>query len=213
MNVIDLGRKGYAEVWDFQRKLVTKRILDEIADTLILVEHNHVITLGRNRNWKNLLLPKEILRQKGIEVYKVERGGDITYHGPGQLVGYPIFKLKGALAGVRKFIENMEDALILALRGFGIEAHKNDKLVGVWVEDKKVAAIGVAFRRWVSYHGFALNVNTDLTFFDYIVPCGLEDKGVTSIKEILGFEIPMEDVKKLVIQAFETTFFQIPHTH
>lgn len=207
MNVIDLGKKGYPEVWKFQKELVEKRILDEIEDTLILVEHNHVITLGRNRDWKNLLLPRQILEKKGIEVYKVERGGDITYHGPGQLVGYPVFKLKGALAGVRKFIENMEDAIILALGKFGIKAHKDEKLIGVWVGDKKIAAIGVAFKKWVSYHGFALNVNTDLTYFDYIIPCGLQNKGVTSMKELLGVEISMKEVKKSIIQAFEAVFF------
>jgi len=211
MNVIDLGKKGYPEVWKFQKNLVEKRILDEIEDTLILVEHNHVITLGRNRDWENLLLPKQILQEKGIEVYKVERGGDITYHGPGQLVGYPVFKLKGALAGVRKFIENIEDAIILALSKFDIKAHKDEKLIGVWVGDKKIAAIGVAFKKWVSYHGFALNVNTDLTYFDYIVPCGLQNKGVTSMKELLRVEISMEEVKKSIIQAFEAVFFQRPH--
>uniref|UniRef100_A0A7V3ZYT1 Octanoyltransferase n=1 Tax=candidate division WOR-3 bacterium TaxID=2052148 RepID=A0A7V3ZYT1_UNCW3 len=206
IDIIDLGFKRYKDVWDFQKELVEKRIRDEIPDTLILVEHEPVFTLGRNKDWKNLLFPEDYLRKLGYSLYKVERGGDITYHGPGQLVGYPIFKLDSALAGVKKFVYNVEEALIRTLIGYGIEAYRHDEYTGVFTPHGKIASIGIAFKKWVSFHGFALNVNNSLEPFRFIIPCGISHIPMTSMSEILKREIPMAELKRRVFQSFCEVF-------
>jgi lipoate-protein ligase B len=206
IELIDLGFKHYKDTWDFQKELVEKRIRDEIPDTLIFVEHEPVFTLGRNRDWKNLLFPEDYLRRMGYSLYKVERGGDITYHGPGQLVGYPIFKLNSALAGVKKFVYNVEEALIRTLKRYGIEAYRHEEYTGVFTPQGKIASIGLAFRKWVSFHGFALNVNNSLDPFKFIIPCGISHIPMVSMSLILDKEVPMGELKKCVYESFLEVF-------
>uniref|UniRef100_A0A7V3KNN4 Octanoyltransferase n=1 Tax=candidate division WOR-3 bacterium TaxID=2052148 RepID=A0A7V3KNN4_UNCW3 len=206
IELIDLGFKHYKDTWDFQKELVEKRIRDEIPDTLIFVEHEPVFTLGRNRDWKNLLFPEDYLRRMGYSLYKVERGGDITYHGPGQLVGYPIFKLNSALAGVKKFVYNVEEALIRTLKRYGIEAYRHEEYTGVFTPQGKIVSIGLAFRKWVSFHGFALNVNNSLDPFKFIIPCGISHIPMVSMSLILGKEVPMRELKKCVYESFLEVF-------
>jgi lipoyl(octanoyl) transferase len=204
--LIDLEVLDYKQAWDIQHELHRRRVDDEIPDILILVEHPPVITVGKSGKDSNLLISEEALKDKGIELYRVERGGDATFHGPGQLVGYPIFKLYSGLAGVRPLVRGIEAALIKVLEGFGIDSRTEPGYPGVWVGNDKIAAIGLAVRRWVSFHGFALNVTTDLSYFRFIVPCGLKDRGVTSIKELLGEEVPISTVKQAIMESFETVF-------
>ena len=182
------------------------RVEGRIPDTLLLVEHPPVITLGKSGKAANLLLSEDELARRGIGLFRVERGGDVTYHGPGQLVGYPIFRLEGALAGVRRYVNRLELSLIQALGTWGVAAGTKPGLTGVWVGERKIAAFGVAVRRYVTFHGFALNVNTDLTPFSFIVPCGIRDKGVTSIAQELGRELSMPGVKHQVVSALEGAF-------
>jgi len=206
LNILDLGQKDYKEVWDLQKVIHKKRMENKIADTFILVEHNPVITMGKSGREKNLLIPFKFLENKGIAYYQIERGGDVTYHGPGQLVGYPIFNIKEGLIGIKPFIEKIEDVIISTLAEFDIKGEKKEKMIGVWSQKGKICSIGIAVQRWVSYHGFAFNVNTDLKYFDYIVPCGLKDVAMTSIQEILKKEISMDEVKKIIIKNFGILF-------
>jgi len=200
--ILDLGRKAYKETWDLQKAVHRKRVEDRIPDTLILVEHDPVVTMGKSGKDKNLLVPVKSLKDKGIDFFNIERGGDITYHGPGQLVGYPIFNIRRGLAGIKPFIGLVEEAVVRTLRDFGIKAGKKEKLIGVWTEGGKICSIGVAVQHWVSFHGFALNVNTDLKFFDFIVPCGLASVKMTSMKNILGKDTGLEDVKNRISDHF-----------
>jgi lipoate-protein ligase B len=206
MQVIDLGSSGYKEVWDLQKELHGQRVEKRIPNTLILVEHKPVITMGKSGQDVNVLYPVEFLKKKGIEYYQIERGGDVTFHGPGQLVGYPIFNVKDGLAGIKPFINGIEDVIIRSLGDYNVAAYRKEKMIGVWTDKGKVCSIGVAVKRWVSYHGFALNVNTDLSYFDLIVPCGLKNVEMTSMQEILGKEISMEKVKQSVIRNFSAIF-------
>lgn len=206
IELLDLGLKSYEETWQLQKELVERRANDEIPDTLILVEHNPVFTLGRNKDWKNLLFTPEVLRDKGFALYKVERGGDITYHGPGQLVGYPIFKISSALAGVKKFVFTLEETLIRVLKDYHIDAFRHEKYTGVFTESGKIVSIGVAFKKWVSFHGFALNVNNDLLPFQYIIPCGLSDIPMTSMKLLLGMDVDFCVLKRKVFEKIRETF-------
>ncbi|MEO0215751.1 MAG: lipoyl(octanoyl) transferase LipB [candidate division WOR-3 bacterium] len=206
MNILDLGKRDYKQVWDIQKELHEKRVNDEICDTLILVEHNPVVTIGRSGKMENIRIPIGLLKERGIDFYQIERGGDVTFHGPGQLVGYPIFNIKQGLAGIRVFIEKIEDVIIGVLSDFTIKAQKKEKMIGVWVGEKKICSIGIAVRNWVSFHGFALNVNNDLKFFDLINPCGFKDIVMTSMQEILKEEIPMIDVKDSVVKNFGKIF-------
>ena len=202
LDILDLGRKNYKEVWDIQLELHKNRVENRIPDTLILVEHNPVITLGKSGLQNNILISEEELQKKGIEFYQVERGGDATFHGPGQLVGYPIFNIKQGLAGIRPFIEKIEEVIIRVLHDFRISAKKHEKMIGVWTDEGKICSIGIAVRRWVSFHGFALNVNTDLSYFDLIYPCGYKEIKIVSMKKILNNEISMDMVKERVIKNF-----------
>jgi lipoyl(octanoyl) transferase len=205
-NVVDLGHQDYKEVWELQKIIHAKRVDNSINDTLILVEHNHVITMGKSGKGKNLLIPENLLKEKGIVYYEIERGGDITYHGPGQLVGYPIVNIRDGLVGIKPFIEKIEDAIIATLAEFGIPGHKQEKMIGVWTGDRKICSIGVAVKRWVSFHGFALNVNTDMSYFDYIVPCGIKNVTMTSMQKILNKELAFDEVKKVVSKKFGIIF-------
>jgi len=170
-----------------------------IEDLLILVEHNHVYTLGRSGKESNLLLDKELLKKKGIEFWEIERGGDITYHGPGQIVGYPIFDLTNIKKDVYDFLRNIEEVLIRVLKEYGIDGKRIKGKTGVWVRGEKIASIGVKISRWITWHGFALNVNTDLSYFDDIILCGLKDAKPTSMERLLGKELDMEEVEKKIV--------------
>ncbi len=208
MNSIDLGRRDYKDVWDMQKMLHEKRVAGDIRDTLLLVEHDHVITMGKSGKEKNVLVPMKLLAEKGVAYYEIERGGDVTYHGPGQLVGYPVFNIKEHLIGIKPFIEKLQSVVVGALAAFGIKAHARDKMIGVWTARGKICSIGVAVKRWVSFHGFALNVNTDLTYFNMINPCGLHDVRMTSMRAVTGGDIDMGDVKKHVVEQFTRVFQQ-----
>lgn len=191
MRVEDLGLLSYANALDVQRS-THQQVLDGLMDdTLLLVEHPHVYTFGKSADKNNLLVNKDFLNSIQAEVYETDRGGDITYHGPGQLVGYPIVNLKNNDLGVRRYVELLEQALIDALAKFGIKAYQIQGLVGIWVGEeneikRKIGAIGIRVKHGVSMHGFALNVNTDLNYFNHIVPCGITDKAVTSIQQEIG---------------------------
>lgn len=200
----DLGRTGYAEAFALQRRLVEERKQGHIPDQFLIVEHPHVLTLGRNGHLENLLVSEEVLRQRGVEFQETDRGGDITYHGPGQIVGYPILDLREWKRDVVAYVRGLEQALIEALAEFGIHGGRVPGATGVWVEDRKIAAIGVHLSRWVTSHGFALNVDTDLSFFQLIVPCGLT-KPVTSMRQE-GSNARREEVVAAVTRQFAGIF-------
>jgi len=200
----DLGRAGYAEALAVQKDLVEQRKQGLISDQLLIVEHPHVITLGRNGHRENLLANEEVLERAGIELHPSDRGGDITYHGPGQIVGYPIFDLRKWKRDVVAYVRAIELVMIEALAEFGIRAGRLEGCTGVWVKGKKVAAIGIHISRWVTSHGFALNHTTDLKYFQYIVPCGLT-KPVTSI-EALGCDARREEVVDALARQFAKHF-------
>lgn len=183
------GEIPYGEALRLQRKLVAEIIAWELPGIFLLLEHPPVVTLGRGAKKEHLLVPEEKLREKGIEVYEIERGGDVTYHGPGQIVGYPLLNLRFWQKDVHAFLRALEEVLIEFLRVFGISGFRFPPYTGVWVEKegpKKIAAIGVAVKQWVTYHGFAFNVSPELSFFRYIIPCGIRGFGVTSLREVLG---------------------------
>jgi len=207
-----LGRVDYGDGLTLQAGLVEDRRRGDIGDTLLLLEHPPVITLGVKTRGKptNIIASPEALAAEGVSVFETGRGGDITYHGPGQLVGYPILDLRPDRCDVHRYVRDLEEALIIAIRTFGIEGRRVNGLTGVWVgpqgREEKIAAIGVRISRWITSHGFALNVSTDLRHFRLIVPCGIADRGVTSIDRVLGRKIAMADVEDAVIAAFQRTF-------
>jgi lipoyl(octanoyl) transferase len=202
--VEDLGRMSYSEALGIQSKIASDRKNGLGVDHLLFVEHPHVITIGRNGHQENLLAPEETLRRAGIEIYESDRGGDVTYHGPGQIVAYPIMDLREWKRDVGAFVRAIEQVLIDTLADFGIEAQRIAGLTGVWTGRGKIAAIGVHLSRWVSTHGLALNVSTDLEYFQYIVPCGLA-KPVTSMTA-LGVHADTEEVKSALIRHFGQAF-------
>lgn len=211
----DLGLIDYKKAWDYQTVYfeeavnlkIKNRKLEEGAEKgmtknyLLFCEHPHVYTLGKSGSESNLLIGEAILKQKGATYYKINRGGDITYHGPGQLVGYPIFDLDHFFSDIHKYLRFLEEAVILTLKEYGIESGRSEGETGVWIDvglptARKICALGVKSSRWVTMHGFAFNVNTDLTYFDNIVPCGIVDKSVTSLEKELGKKIELEEVKE-----------------
>lgn len=212
LEVRRLGRTDYDEAHDLQKRLVEDRRSGTIGDTLLLVEHPPVITLGaRNRIAEShIIASDEQLGAEGVVVRETGRGGDVTYHGPGQLVGYPIFDLRPDRCDVHAYVRDLEQALMVALRAFGIEGVRVPGLSGVWVgeagREEKVAAIGIRISRWITSHGFALNVATNLDHFKLIVPCGIADRGVTSIERLLGRHVPMADVEAEVVEGVRTVF-------
>ena len=191
--LFDFGTMEYGEALELQRELATKRARGEVPDSLVLVEHPHVVTLGRKTTPDNF-------RPQKIPIFQVERGGDATYHGPGQLVGYPIFLLKDH--DVRRHVRGIEEAVIRTAAAYGVDGERLEGHPGVWVGGKKLASIGVAVTDWVSYHGFALNVNTDLSYFDLIRPCGLDPSTMTSMQKILGRPLPFEEVKHRFVREY-----------
>jgi lipoate-protein ligase B len=204
--IVNLGQARYLEVLDLQRKLVKLRQGQSIPDTLLLVEHEPVITLGRRGSTNNILSTSEQLASQGIKVYQVERGGDVTYHGPGQLVGYPLIDLTERNIGVRQFVDLLEETIISTLADFDIPAGRQSQHRGVWVEDRKVAALGVAVKRWVSFHGFALNVSPNLDHYCHINPCELQHVQVTSMARLLGKAPRMMEVGDTVMRRFAELF-------
>ena len=221
---IDLGLIDYSEAWEFQTirhdSIISKKIriregslAEEQTDNyLIFCEHPHVFTLGKSGDEKNLVIPKEQLSSIRASYHQINRGGDITYHGPGQLVGYPILDLENFFTDIHLYMRNLEEAVIRTLRDFGLEAGRIQGLTGVWLDGatpgraRKICAMGVKTSRWVTLHGLALNVNADLNYFNYIVPCGISDKAVTSMQKELGHELPMEEVKKSLHKNFMDVF-------
>jgi lipoyl(octanoyl) transferase len=218
---IDLGIKDYKETWDFQEELFQK-VLEEKKNNpasnfggyLVFVEHPHVYTLGKSGEANNLLISEPFLKQISATYYKTNRGGDITYHGPGQLVGYPIIDLEKFGMGVREYIDKLEEAIIQSLKDQNIIAARLKEATGVWIDGgtpkaRKICALGVRVSRYVTMHGFALNVNTDLKYFSYINPCGFQDKGVTSVEKELGIKQDFEKTKQLVKAKLNETFGMI----
>ena len=214
---IDLGQMDYKDAWDYQQNL-----FDEIIEIkkknrqnntnnatpnyFIFVEHAHVYTLGKSGNISNLLIDENQLKNKNASFYKINRGGDITYHGPGQIVCYPILNLKNFKQSVTWYMRALEEVIIETLKLFNIKASRKNGLTGVWVKDEKIGAQGVRMTKWVTMHGFALNVNTDLRFFNDIIPCGIKDFGVTSIEKIIGKEQDLSLVKEHILISFAKVF-------
>ncbi|MHB8652900.1 MAG: lipoyl(octanoyl) transferase LipB [Terriglobia bacterium] len=205
-NVEQLGLLDYDEGLRLQRQRVAQRKNSEIPDTLLLLEHPHVYTLGRNAKREHLLISQERLLQLGAQVFETDRGGDITYHGPGQLVGYPILDLTQHRRDISWYMRSLEDIFIGVAAEYGVRASRLPGAAGVWAGDAKLVAMGVHVSRWVTSHGFAFNVNTDLEYFDYIIPCGLRDKGVTSLQQLLDKNVETESVIQRVVKGFGETF-------
>jgi len=203
--LVDCGRLPYGQAWALQRAVLAARQADRVPDTVLLVEHPPVVTIGRAGRTSNILVPRETLNARGVEVYDVERGGDVTYHGPGQLVGYPILNLRALDEDVVRYVRLLESTMIIALGAWGIGAERVRGYPGVWVAGAKIAAIGVAVKRKVTMHGFALNVDPDLSHFELINPCGL-GKPVTSMARLLGRPVSIGEAGPAVVHAFGETF-------
>ncbi len=221
----DLGLIDYKQCWEYQEKLFAEIVerkrenrrenLNNVTPNyLLFCEHPHVYTLGKSGDKSNLLVNEESLKNRGATFYKINRGGDITYHGPGQIVGYPILDLDNFFTDIHKYLRLLEEAIILTLKEYGLEAERSEGETGVWFDvgtpkARKICAFGVKTSRWVTMHGFAFNVNSDLSYFENIIPCGIADKKVTSLKKELGKELDLEDVKKRVLihvtKLFEMT--------
>lgn len=218
IEIFDLGRMPYRQAWDIQsdaqKRLIYQKLAvrdnpelkKKIPDSLIFVEHPHVYTLGKSGDAANLLKGMAELKEIDAEFIENDRGGDITYHGPGQVVGYPILDLDRYFTDVHKYLRYLEEVIIKTCADYGIEAGRIKGLTGVWVGDEKICAMGIRCSRWVTMHGFAFNVNTDLTYFDHIVPCGIRDKNVTALNKILGGKVDAEDVKSRIAHHFSTQF-------
>lgn len=201
-----LGRVRYAEALELQERLQRARIRGRVGDTLLLLEHPPVVTLGRGANEQNILLSRALLAARGFDVAEIGRGGDVTYHGPGQLVGYPILDLSPDRKDVRRYVTDLEELMIRLAAEYGLEAGRVPKLNGTWIGDRKIGAIGVRISRWVTMHGFAFNVTTDLDHFGVIVPCGITDRGVTSLRRELDRDVAMDEVMPKLEALFGELF-------
>ncbi|HEY2119567.1 MAG TPA: lipoyl(octanoyl) transferase LipB [Candidatus Acidoferrum sp.] len=214
--LVDLGLISYTDAFALQERVVAARKLHTIDDVLLFCQHPHVLTLGRNGKRENLLASDHVLRQKGVEFHATNRGGDITYHGPGQIVGYPILDLSGIKQDVHWYVRTLEEVMIRASADFGITAYRIPGKTGIWVDtlphEEKLAAIGVHISRWVTSHGFAYNVATDLRYFDLIVPCGIAERKATSLEKLLDRAVPLDEVKPRLIQHFAELFGLQPRT-
>ncbi|WBX74104.1 lipoyl(octanoyl) transferase LipB [Tenacibaculum pacificus] len=220
--VSDLGQKDYKDTWDYQAQLLEKTVFIkrenrkkelEIStpNHFLFVEHPHVYTLGKSGDLSNLLLNELQLKEKGATFYKINRGGDITYHGPGQIVGYPILDLENFFTDIHKYLRFLEEAIILTIAEYGLEAARSDGETGVWLGvgtpfARKICAMGIRASRWVTMHGFALNVNVNLGYFDNIIPCGIKGKAVTSMEAELGFKVSEAEVKEKILKHFKELF-------
>jgi lipoyl(octanoyl) transferase len=206
IELIKPGVTNYQQAWDFQKKLFDEVVEERSQNYLILTEHEPVITIGKTGSLKNLLTEPSHLNSKGIDLVEIDRGGDITFHGPGQLVGYPILDLNQFQRDIHWYLRTIEEVIIRTLREFGIEGKRIPDLTGVWVDKRKICAIGVKVTRWVTMHGLALNINTDLNYFNHIIPCGISDHGVTSIFEETGNIVDQKDVITSLCHYFKTLF-------
>jgi lipoyl(octanoyl) transferase len=202
----DLGFIDYNEAWNLQKEIFSLRCEEKVSDTFFLLEHPHTYTLGKIADKNNLIGSEEYLSNNKISVYEIDRGGDITYHGPGQIVGYPIIKLEDWEKDTHKYLRALEEVIIKTCSQYGIEAGRNPKYTGVWIGNRKIAAIGIKVSRWITMHGFAFNVNTDLNLFNGIIPCGIQDKEVTSLSKELSKTIEIEEVKENLLNNFLTVF-------
>ena len=203
-----LGVVPYAEGLELQKRLVDDRKAERIPDQLLLLEHPAVITLGvkARSDRSNVLATPDLLASAGVEMFETGRGGDVTYHGPGQIVGYPILDLRPDRCDVHRYVRDLEEVMIAAAAAFGVSAGRIPGLTGAWVGQDKLAAIGVRISRWVTSHGFAFNVSTDLTHFDFIVPCGISDRGVTSLSRLLGRSVRIREVEDALVRSFGAVF-------
>lgn len=208
LTIYKLGRVPYREALDLQLKLLEMRKNGEIEDTLLLLEHPHTVTIGRRGNMGNLLAAEKYLEKAGIHFEVISRGGDVTYHGPGQLVGYPIMDLNEMGRDIHKYLRRLEETIIVSLEDFGMRGRRVKGVTGVWVKRHKIASIGVGVKKWITYHGFALNVNTDLSYFDMMVPCGIENVQMTSIRRWLAREeiVDIPEVEESAVKAFTQVF-------
>lgn len=205
-----LGQVGYAAAVALQERLLEARIAQAIPDTLLLLQHAPVVTVGRGGKAEHVLFSQEALAARGVELYETGRGGDVTYHGPGQLVAYPIIDLNPDRRDVRRYVSGLEEVMIRLCASYGLTAERIAGLNGAWIGDRKIGAVGVRIRRWVTMHGFAFNVATDLRAFQLIVPCGITDKGVTSLERELGQDVPREQVEQRVARIFGEVFGREP---
>ncbi len=225
----DLGFRPYKEIWDYQEQLLKKNTeaktalrlagnvpnavdLEDTTSHLLFVEHSPVYTLGKNGDAGNVLITEEERTRRGIDYFHINRGGDITFHGPGQLVGYPILDLEKFKTDLGWFLRSLEEVIILTMAEYGLQGERSKGETGVWIDpsikgkERKICAMGIKCSRWITMHGFAFNINTDLDYFSFIVPCGIENKQVTSLQKELGRELPMEEVKQKVRNNFEKVF-------
>lgn len=202
----DLGFIDYKDAWDIQKSIHQSRAENKIDDIFFLLEHPHTYTLGKTADKKNLVGDKKYLDENNISVYDIDRGGDITYHGPGQIVGYPIINLTNWKQDTHKYLRSIEEIIIRVCNEYGLDAKRIEKLTGVWIDDRKICAIGIKVSRWITMHGFAFNINTDLNLFNGIIPCGISDKQVTSLSKELNREIILTQVKEKIIHHFMNEF-------
>ena len=206
VQIVDIGRLDYNSAWDLQRELFLLRSEGKISDLLLLTEHDPVYTVGKSGNDNHVLANEKELYESGVAVVHTDRGGDVTYHGPGQLVGYPIMDLNEYYHDLHRYLRDLEDVIMRSLSEYGINGERDNKFTGVWVGGEKIAALGVKVSRWVTMHGFALNVNTDLSYFDRIIPCGIFHKGVTSLGRLVGSEMSLVEVGNSIVRHFEAVF-------
>jgi len=204
--ILYLGLYDYAKAYTLQKKLVKERIAGKIPDTLLLLSHPPVYTIGRSGSREHILAPDDVLEREGIKVFETDRGGGITYHGPGQLVGYPILNLRRHGSDLHKLLRMYEEVFIRVLAEYGVKANRLDRYPGVWVGQDKICAVGIGVSNWVSYHGWAFNINPDMKYFSYITPCGIRDKGVTSLTGLLGRDIPEFEIMATAAGHFGDVF-------
>jgi len=206
VHVIDLGTTDYDHCWGIQKKLFDLRKEDLIPDTLLLTEHPHTYTIGTSGNENHLLASEEEMMRRGVKLFHNDRGGDITYHGPGQIVGYPILDLNNFYLDLHRYLRDLEEVIIRTMRAIGVEATRTNDYTGVWVGNEKICAIGVKTSKWVTMHGFALNVAADLSYFQRIIPCGIFERGVTSLHLLLEAPPEVKTVKSVVAGMFSEVF-------
>ncbi len=200
--VVNLGTTRYADAWELQKQIFSARLAQRIGDVLLLTEHEPVFTLGKGADGNHLLASDEELSEKKIDMFWIDRGGDVTFHGPGQIVGYPILDLNQHYNDIHRYLRDIEEMIIRTLKEYGITAGREKEFTGVWVNNEKIAALGVKVSKWITMHGFAMNVNTDLSFFDRIIPCGIFHKGVTSLEQILGRRVDLDEVQQTLVRHF-----------